>query len=126
MTCSTRVSVRCVVSPVSNILGTTSGSVRSYRTGTFRSGLPRTNAIAGAQGWNLQASFSSISTRTSVPGFLPGVLSLRRWAVLHNLLSDVFGHDVALSFVVTNEEKLNSSVAAEGQKNAASRFPRGL
>lgn len=48
------------------------------------------------------------------------VLLLRRWPVLHNLLSDVFGHHVALSFVVTNEEKLNSSVATEAQKNAAS------
>ena len=47
-------------------------------------------------------------------------LLLRRWGALRNLLSDVFGHHVALSFVVTDEEKLNSSVATEVQKNTAS------
>ena len=78
MTCSTRVSVRSVLWPVSDTFGTTYGSKRSNCSGVFRSGLPRTNAIAGAPGRTRQASFSSMSTRTcnrvSSPSSISGVL----------------------------------------------------
>src|SRR6266853_1718181 len=79
MTCSTRESTRWVLSPVKDTLGTTSGSVCSNFAGVFSSGLPRTDAIADAHGWNLQASFSSTSTRTckrsSFPSSINGGLS---------------------------------------------------